>query len=77
MTETSLGLTYDTKERFDAEKPDDMTTDEFISALLDDATIRPTRYVDADAVMGAIDSTRMDSEEVKRAVRDVLAEGRV
>jgi len=77
MPDTSLGISAETKQRFDAAKPDGTTTDEFVRELLNDATIRPKRYVEADAVMEAIDATRTDEEDLKRALRDVLAEGRV
>jgi len=73
VPDTSIGVSADTKQRFDDAQPEEMNQDEFVARLLDDATVEQTRYVEVDA----LDTTRMNTKDVKRAMRDVLEEARV
>jgi len=77
MPDTSIGVSSDTKERFDEAQPDSLNQDEFLSQLLAEASIKPKRYVEVEHVIDAMDATRMNEDDVKRAVRDALEEARI
>jgi len=55
MTDTTLGVSADTKQAIDAAKPDGQTHDEFIRALLNDG-VETRTYVDAEAVAAEIET---------------------
>jgi len=77
MPDTSIGVSSDTKERFDAAQPDSLNQDEFLAQLLSEATVEPKRYVDADEITEALDTDAPTFDDVKRAVRDALEEARI
>ena len=66
MTDTTLGVSADTKQAIDAAKPDGQTHDEFIRALLNDG-VETRTYVDAEAVAAEIDT--LDVSDIKEAAR--------
>lgn len=70
MSETSIGVSADTKHLIDEAKPDSHTHDEFIRALLDDGVETKT-YVDAEAVT---EELGLDTADVQEAARKGAAD---
>ena len=66
MTDTTLGVSTDTKQAIDAAKPDGQTHDEFICALLNDG-VETRTYVDAEAVAAEIET--LDVSDIQEAAR--------
>jgi len=66
MTDTTLGVSADTKQAIDAAKPDGHTHDEFIRALLNDG-VETRTYVDAEAVAAEIET--LDVSDIQEAAR--------
>jgi len=74
MTETTIGVHADTKQKFDGAKPDDMTADEFIQSLLNGDTVEARNYVDAEDVLEQLGDGGVDTTDVQEAARKGAAD---
>jgi len=70
MTDTTLGVSADTKQAIDAAKPDGHTHDEFIRALLNDG-VETRTYVDAEDVLEELNDEAIDPVDVGMGATDI------